>query len=128
MITTSRPRTSNNINTEDQQSPEQNEVPNESNDYSDQHNPDIDSDMVLSRPWYFSNGERYPKPTRINKKTNKRLAKLTPAEDVRGDRITNQLMFVPPNYEELKNEGKLKTILLYNGLGPWNVKQGKKKS
>jgi hypothetical protein len=35
-------------------------------------------------------------------------------------------MFVPPNYEEFKNEGKLKTILLYNGLGPWNVKQGEK--
>lgn len=129
VITTSRPQTSNNnnINTEDQQPPEQqvNEAPNESNDYSDQNKPDIDSDMILSRPWYFSNGERYPKPARINKKTNKRLAKLTPAEDVRGDRITNQLMFVPPNYEELKNEGKLKTILLYNGLGPWNVKQGK---
>lgn len=43
---------------------------------------------------------------------------------MRGDRITNQLMFVPPNYEEIKNEGRLKTILLYNGLGPWNVKQG----
>lgn len=101
---------------------QQNEVP---NDYSDQNKPDIDTDMVLSRPWYFTNGERYPKTTRINKKTNKRLAKLTPAEDVRSDRITNQLMFVPPNYEELRSEGKLKTILLYNGLGPWNVKQGK---
>lgn len=77
-----------------------------------------------SRPWYFTNGERYPKTARINKKTRKRLAKLIPSEDVRGDRITNQLMFVPPNYEEIKNEGRMKTILLYNGLGPWNVKQG----
>lgn len=35
-------------------------------------------------------------------------------------------MFLPPNYEEIINEGKLKTILLYNGLGPWNnVKKGK---
>lgn len=82
-------------------------------------------EMTSSRPWYFTNGERCPKAARINKKTKKRLAKLIPSEDVRGDRITNQLMFVPPNYEEIKNEGRLKTILLYNGLGPWNVKQGK---
>ena len=81
-------------------------------------------EVSSSRPWYFTNGERYPKPARINKKTNKRLAKLIPSEDLRGDRITNQLMFVPPNYEEIRNEGRLKTILLYNGLGPWNVKQG----
>lgn len=79
-----------------------------------------------SRPWYFTNGERCPKPARINKKTKKRLAKLSPSEDIRGDRITNQLMFVPPNYEEIRNAGALKTILLYNGLGPWNVKQGER--
>jgi glycoprotein 3-alpha-L-fucosyltransferase len=87
---------------------------------------DNDPSILLSHPWYFQkNGERYPKPARINKKTGKRLAKLTPSEDVRSDRITNQLMFVPPNYEDIKNEGRLKTILLYNGLGPWNVKQGR---
>lgn len=82
------------------------------------------NDVSSSRPWYFTNGERYPKAARINKKTNKRLAKLIPSEDIRGDRITNQLMFVPPDYEDIKLEGRLKTILLYNGLGPWNVKQG----
>jgi hypothetical protein len=87
-------------------------------------NPDYDA-VSSTRPWYFTNGERYPKPARINKKTKKRLAKLIPSEDVRGDRITNQLMYVPPNYEEIKNEGRMKTILLYNGLGPWNVKQGR---
>lgn len=81
-------------------------------------------EVSSSRPWYFTNGKRCPKPARISKKTKKRLAKLIPSDDVRGDRITNQLMFVPPNYEEIKDEGRLKTILLYNGLGPWNVKQG----
>lgn len=81
-------------------------------------------EVSSSRPWYFTNGERCPKPARINKKTKKRLAKLIPSEDTRSDRITNQLMFVPPNYDEIKNEGRMKTILLYNGLGPWNVKQG----
>lgn len=34
-------------------------------------------------------------------------------------------MFVPPRYEEIRKSGKLKTILLYNGLGPWNVKPGR---
>lgn len=78
----------------------------------------------LQRPWYFTNGVRYPKPVRINKKTNRRLAKLLPNEDPRRDRISNQLMFVPHNYEQIRESGKLKTILLYNGLGPWNVKNG----
>uniref|UniRef100_A0A182T609 Fucosyltransferase n=1 Tax=Anopheles maculatus TaxID=74869 RepID=A0A182T609_9DIPT len=76
-------------------------------------------------PWYFSQGMRYPKPARRNRKTNKRLARLLPSETSRGDRISNQLMFVPPNYETIKRKGKLKTILLYNGLSPWNVKAGR---
>lgn len=87
---------------------------------------DKDESVYATRPWYFTNGERYPKEARINKKTKKRLAKLTPAEDPRSDRITNQLMFIPPNYEDIKNSGRLKKILLYNGLGPWNnIKQGR---
>lgn len=85
---------------------------------------ELSQDGMSSRPWYITNGERYPNPVRISKKTNKRLAKLMPYESPRNDRITNQLMFVPHNYEDLKAEGKYKTILLYNGLGPWNVKQG----
>lgn len=92
---------------------------------SEREKSEADYDEVsATRPWYFTNGERYPKSARINKKTRRRLAKLIPSEDVRSDRITNQLMFVPPNYEEIKNDGRMKTILLYNGLGPWNVKQG----
>lgn len=57
--------------------------------------------------------------------TRKRVAKLFPHEDVWSDRITNQLMFVPPNYEQTLEIQKHKTILLYNGLGPWNVKKGR---
>ncbi|XP_035775611.1 glycoprotein 3-alpha-L-fucosyltransferase A-like [Anopheles albimanus] len=76
-------------------------------------------------PWYFSQGVRYPKPARRNRKTNKRLARLLPSETARGDRISNQLMFIPPNYETIKRKGKLKTILVYNGLSPWNVKAGR---
>lgn len=33
-------------------------------------------------------------------------------------------MYLPPNYEETINEGKLKEILVYNGLASWNLKQG----
>lgn len=62
--------------------------------------------------------------TKISRKTKKRVAKLHPSEDRWSDRITNQLMFIPPNYEKTKSSGEHKTILLFNGLGPWNVKQG----
>lgn len=77
-----------------------------------------------ARPWYFIGGKRMPVETKKSKKTKRRLAKLLPDENRWSDRITNQLMFVPPNYEKYKASGQFKTILLYNGLGPWNVKQG----
>ncbi|XP_037937610.1 glycoprotein 3-alpha-L-fucosyltransferase A [Teleopsis dalmanni] len=70
-----------------------------------------------SKPWFFRNGDYYPKTVQASK--------LFPHQDPYSDRIVNQLMFVPPNYEEFRQSGKLKSILLYNGLGPWNVKQGR---
>lgn len=84
----------------------------------------------ISRSWFFKNGEYYPKPAKLHKKRRGKKAhlqgsKLFPYQDPHSDRIVNQLMYVPPNYEEIKSSGKLKTILLYNGLGPWNVKAGK---
>lgn len=84
----------------------------------------IDGAVTIERPWYFEGGTRYPKPATINKKSKKRVAKLFPTEDPLNDRITNQLMFVPPNYQEIKKQKRYKTILLYNGLGAWNVKEG----
>lgn len=83
-----------------------------------------DGAVTIERPWYFEGGTRYPKPATLNKKTKKRIAKLFPSEDPLNDRITNQLMFVPPNYQEIKKQKRYKTILLYNGLGAWNVKEG----
>lgn len=83
-----------------------------------------DGAITIERPWYFEGGTRHPKPATINKKTRKRIAKLFPSEDPLNDRITNQLMFVPPNYQEIKKQKRYKTILLYNGLGAWNVKEG----
>lgn len=74
------------------------------------------------RPWYFSRGEQYPKPAKV------KVNGTTKKQIVKGDRITNQLMFVPSNYEDIKREGRLKTILLYNGLKVWKVKSGKDQS
>ncbi|XP_037822771.1 LOW QUALITY PROTEIN: glycoprotein 3-alpha-L-fucosyltransferase A-like [Lucilia sericata] len=84
----------------------------------------------VSKSWFFKNGEYYPKPAKVHKKKRGKKAhlqgsKLFPYQDPHNDRIVNQLMYVPPNYEEIKTSGKLKTILLYNGLGPWNVKAGR---
>lgn len=76
-------------------------------------------------PWYFANGERYPKPAVRNRKTKKRIARLLPAEDPNSDRITNQLMFVPPTFDQMKSDNRNKVILLYNGLSQWNVKGGR---
>lgn len=80
---------------------------------------------VKAKPWYLSGGRRYPKPAKEARRSHKRVAKLLPFEDPWSDRITNQLMFVPPNYEEILESRKLKTILLYNGIGAWNVKEGR---
>ncbi|EDW79458.2 uncharacterized protein Dwil_GK20401 [Drosophila willistoni] len=83
---------------------------------------------ATAKPWFFRNGEYYPKPVKTysTRKARKRHApKLFPYQDPHSDRIVNQLMYVPHNYPEIKASGKLKTILLYNGLGPWNVKKGR---
>ncbi|EDV97737.1 glycoprotein 3-alpha-L-fucosyltransferase A [Drosophila grimshawi] len=83
---------------------------------------------ATAKPWFFRNGEYYPKPAKTfsNRKARKLHApRLFPQEDQHGDRVVNQLMYVPHNYEQIKASGKLKTILLYNGLGPWNVKKGR---
>jgi len=83
---------------------------------------------ATAKPWFFRNGEYYPKPAKTfsNRKARKLHApRLFPHQDPHSDRVVNQLMYVPHNYEQIKASGKLKTILLYNGLGPWNVKKGR---
>ncbi|XP_070136611.1 glycoprotein 3-alpha-L-fucosyltransferase A [Drosophila bipectinata] len=102
--------------------PEQAELEEEDNEVERQQ------DAVQAKPWFFKNGEYYPKPAKTysNRKARKRHApRLLPHQDPHSDRILNQLMYVPHNYEQIKSSGKLKTILLYNGLGPWNVKKGR---
>jgi glycoprotein 3-alpha-L-fucosyltransferase len=69
---------------------------------------------TVEKLWFFSNGTKYPEPAKVDNQ-NRRIAKLFPEEDIDEDRIVNQLMFVPPNYEEVKKSGKLKKVLIYSG-------------
>ena len=79
--------------------------------------------IVKAKPWYLENGTRYPEPATISRKTGIRDAKLLPDEDPGNDRILNQMMFIPPNYDLIVKSKKVKTILAYNGFVYWwNIK------
>uniref|UniRef100_A0A224YN05 Fucosyltransferase n=1 Tax=Rhipicephalus zambeziensis TaxID=60191 RepID=A0A224YN05_9ACAR len=60
------------------------------------------------RPWYMRGGRRRPLPGDTGS--------LWPHEDS-GDRIEQQLMFVPEDYK--RNNTRIKKILLMRGLGGW---------
>lgn len=60
------------------------------------------------RPWYMRGGQRRPLPGDTGS--------LWPHEDS-GDRIEQQLMFVPEDYK--RNNTRIKKILLMRGLGGW---------
>uniref|UniRef100_A0A1A9UGR0 Fucosyltransferase n=1 Tax=Glossina austeni TaxID=7395 RepID=A0A1A9UGR0_GLOAU len=77
--------------------------------------------------WFFKNG-KYSKSTAVHKEFESEVAfrpssKLFPFQDPYSDRIVNQLMYVPPDYEEIKGSGKLKTILLVNSLKSLQVEE-----
>lgn len=55
-------------------------------------------------------------------RSGKRIAKLFPSEGPLSDRIVDQLMYVPPDYNE---ETPIKKILVYNGLGSWSQEAGR---
>ena len=110
------------------------------------HPGQVPLENTAARLWFFRQGEYYPKPAHATptrtgqgkrgdvggaggsllrgKKHDPRGAGLFPYQNPHSDRIVNQLMYVPPNYEKVRASGRMKIILLYNGLGPWNVKQG----
>ena len=75
--------------------------------------------VVKAKPWYFTNGTRFPKPATISAKTGIRDAKLLPHEDPGNDRIVNQMMFIPPNYDPSRRKEIMKTIFVPLGLPPW---------
>ncbi|KAJ4444225.1 hypothetical protein ANN_06016 [Periplaneta americana] len=65
-------------------------------------------------------GTRWPLSAARSRKTGRRIARLWPHEDPGSDRITNQLMFIPPASSTGESgPHKLKKILIYNGLGSW---------
>lgn len=67
--------------------------------------------------WYMKGGTRKPYPAAKSRRTGRRLAHLWPDEDPYDDRVTNQLVFVPPNY----NEDHLKNIMIAHGMGEAKV-------
>ncbi|XP_018902014.2 glycoprotein 3-alpha-L-fucosyltransferase A isoform X1 [Bemisia tabaci] len=72
------------------------------------------------RPWFMTDGEVWPVASGA-----RRNVSLMPGEAPGEDRIANQLMYVPHNYEEVRQSGALKKILLYHGeTWSWNVELG----
>jgi glycoprotein 3-alpha-L-fucosyltransferase len=68
----------------------------------------------------MSGGTRRPLPAAKSPKSGRRMALLWPEEDPGSDRITNQLMFVPPSSSAGESSvQRLKKILFYYGLGRW---------
>jgi len=63
-----------------------------------------------------------PSRAKKNTKTGQRTTQVWPKEQKNGDRVENQLMFIPPNYR-YDDEPK-KKILLFNGLSSWMVDDG----
>jgi len=70
----------------------------------------------------LSDGLLRPSKTKKNMKIGQRITQVWPKEQKTGDRIENQLMFIPPNYQY--DDEPMKTILLYNGLSNWMVDDG----
>ncbi|XP_008179943.1 glycoprotein 3-alpha-L-fucosyltransferase A isoform X3 [Acyrthosiphon pisum] len=73
-------------------------------------------------PWYFKDGLLRPSRAKKNMNTGQRTTQVWPKEQKNGDRVENQLMFIPPNYR-YDDEPK-KKILLFNGLSSWMVDDG----
>uniref|UniRef100_A0A2H8TYZ4 Fucosyltransferase n=2 Tax=Melanaphis sacchari TaxID=742174 RepID=A0A2H8TYZ4_9HEMI len=76
----------------------------------------------LQLPWYFKDGSLRPNRAKKNTITGQRTTQVWPKEQKTGDRIENQLMFIPPNYRY--DDEPMKTILLFNGLSNWMVEDG----
>uniref|UniRef100_V5G3Y4 Glycoprotein 3-alpha-L-fucosyltransferase A n=1 Tax=Anoplophora glabripennis TaxID=217634 RepID=V5G3Y4_ANOGL len=66
------------------------------------------------RPWFMAGGTEYP----TNYKGPPRLF----PDQADGDRVVDQLMYVPEDYQGYDTPEKV--ILAYNGLGPWGQKSG----
>ena len=88
--------------------------------------------MILpgnQRPWYMVGGQVMPENMKTERIDNHllKVRKLFPVKNSSGDRIPEQLMFVPSNYHRQKNlhvvkdnNPNIKTILLWNRDYSWN--------
>lgn len=69
------------------------------------------SSFTTFKPWFMKNGVVRPD----TKNPVFHSLPLWPSEDPDIDRIINQLMYIPPDYEVISREGKLKKIFLFHG-------------
>ena len=81
---------------------------------------DVTDESDKGLPWYMFGGKQWPLPAATSHTSGRRMALLWPEEDPGSDRITSQLMFVPPSHPAGDQYGhRLKNILFYYGLGRW---------
>ena len=82
-------------------------------------NSDLVPKVPPSLPWYMKGGTLHPENMRVNS------TGLYPEDNPGKDRITDQLMFLPPVTKDTAKV-KLKKILLWNGLSSWGgVRSGR---
>jgi hypothetical protein len=71
----------------------------------------------MNRPWYMTGGSQRPLPAAMSRISGRRMAVLWPEENPDSERITNQLMFIPPSAPAGESSGQsLKKILFYSRL------------
>ncbi|XP_049844781.1 glycoprotein 3-alpha-L-fucosyltransferase A-like [Schistocerca gregaria] len=69
------------------------------------------AEQPWARPWFMAGGSRWPQYDPASS------ARLWPHQAPDSDRITEQLMFVPPPSDE---PPRIRKVLVYNGLGSWS--------
>ncbi|XP_033226468.1 glycoprotein 3-alpha-L-fucosyltransferase A-like isoform X2 [Belonocnema kinseyi] len=83
----------------------------------------LESTDLSKRPWYMKGGKRQPQPAMISRHTGRRLARIWPDEDPNDDRLLNQLMFIPPDYNKTNDEINLKRVFVPREMGEVKVGQ-----
>jgi len=80
------------------------------------------------RPWYMKDGQIRPQHSKFDPDTGDRDAKIFP-EEKQGDRLVDQLMYVPPEGFIAEDQDDpdipLKKILFWNGASSWGIRPGR---
>lgn len=69
------------------------------------------SSFTVNKPWFMKGGRVKPDP----KNQVYQSLPLWPSQDPSSDRIMNQLMYIPSDYEEIRRARKRKKIFLFHG-------------